>query len=108
MITDEELKKLIKDKRKNKEITPEQREENIIEWTTLYRRNFDLFNEDYLGIKNLCLMQKQMINTISDNDITTIVASRGLSKENKVIKRSVYTWRRNKNGVLLQTKRYNI
>ena len=45
-----------------------------------YRRNLDLFNEDYLGIKNLCVMQRQMINMISDSDVSATVASRGLSK----------------------------
>lgn len=52
----------------------------IKDWTTLFRRNLDIFNEDYLGIKNLCLFQKQFINTVSDNDISTAIASRGLSK----------------------------
>ena len=35
----------------NSKLTKQQIEENIIEWCTFYRRNFDIFNEDYLGIK---------------------------------------------------------
>ena len=45
-----------------------------------YRRNLDIFNEDYLGIKGLCVMQRQMINNFSDNDVNATVCSRGLGK----------------------------
>lgn len=60
-------------------LTREQIEESIIEWTTFYRRNLDIFNEDYLGIK-VNLTQKIMINTMSDNDISDIICSRGGAK----------------------------
>lgn len=80
MVKDEDIKTLVKENNKNKGLTKEQKEQNIIEWTTFYRRNLDIFNEDYLGIKNLCVMQRQMINTISDSDVSATVASRGLSK----------------------------
>ena len=60
-------------------LTKEQVEENVIEWTTFYRRNLDIFNEDYLGIK-INLTQKIMINTMSDNDIADIICSRGGAK----------------------------
>lgn len=80
MISDKELTKLLAEKKSaNKELTKEQKEENIIEWTTFYRRNFDAYNEDYLNIK-ISTFQKQRINTIADNDVATIVASRGSSK----------------------------
>ena len=64
---------------KEKKLTKEQVEENIIHWCTAYRRNLDLFNEDYLGIK-VNLTQKIMINTMADNDIADIVCSRGGAK----------------------------
>lgn len=80
MVNDEELKALVKENNKKKPLTKEQKEENIREWVTFFRANWDLFNEDYLGIKNLCVMQRQLINMISDNDVSATVASRGLSK----------------------------
>ena len=45
-----------------------------------YRRNLDIFNEDYLEIKGLCVMQRQMINNFSDNDVNATVCSRELGK----------------------------
>ena len=80
MVNDEELKALVKENNKKKPLTKEQKEENIREYTTFFRRNLDIFNEDYLEIKNLCIMQKQMINMIGDSDVSATVASRGLSK----------------------------
>lgn len=80
MISDEELIQLVK-KRKELEFddTKERQKENIKKWTTFYRRNLDLFNEDYLGIK-ISLFQKQRINTLSDNDFSVVIASRGSAK----------------------------
>ena len=63
----------------NSKLTKQQVEENIIEWCTFYRRNLDIFNEDYLGIK-VNTTQKIMINTMSDNDISDIICSRGGAK----------------------------
>lgn len=80
MITDKELEKLIKQKKKTRELTKEEKEENIIEWCHFYRHNFDRFNHDFLEIKNLVMIQDNIINIMADNDISTIVASRGLSK----------------------------
>ena len=60
-------------------LTKQQIEENVIEWCTFYRRNLDIFNEDYLGIK-INATQKIMINTMSDNDISDIICSRGGAK----------------------------
>lgn len=81
-MTDEELMSFVARRKETEAYKPskEEIEENIIEWTTFYRRNLDIFNEDYLGITNLCLMQKQMINKFSDNDVATAICSRGLSK----------------------------
>ena len=80
MVTDEELKTLVEKEKKNRPLTKEEKEENIIEWCTFFRRNLDIFNEDFLGIKGICVMQHQIINMVSDNDISTIVMSRGGSK----------------------------
>ena len=63
----------------NSKLTKQQIEENVIEWCTFYRRNLDIFNEDYLGIK-VNTTQKIMINTMSDNDISDIICSRGGAK----------------------------
>ena len=63
----------------NSKLTKQQIEENVIEWCTFYRRNLDVFNEDYLGIK-VNTTQKIMINTMSDNDISDIICSRGGAK----------------------------
>ena len=84
MINEEELKKIIKNKKKSneKELTKEQKEENIIEWCTFYRRNLDIFNEDYLGIKT-SFFQNQRINNWNINDINNTLASRGSAKQKK-------------------------
>jgi hypothetical protein len=66
-------------KEQDKKLTKEEIEENVIEWCTFYRRNLDVFNEDYLGIK-VNATQKIMINTMSDNDISDIICSRGGAK----------------------------
>ena len=63
----------------NSKLTKQQIEENVIEWCTFYRRNLDVFNEDYLGIK-VNTTQKIMINTMSDNDTSDIICSRGGAK----------------------------
>ena len=80
MVSDKELEKLVKESNEKRPLTKEEKEENIIHWCDFYRKNLDIFNEDYLGIKNLCVMQRQMINMISDSDVSATVASRGLSK----------------------------
>lgn len=49
-------------------------------WVTLYRLNFDIFVEHYLGIKKLKLFQKIMIHLMGLSEIFVTVASRGISK----------------------------
>lgn len=80
MITDEQLESLIKKQKKEKGLTKEEKKENNIKWITFFRKNPDIFNEDFLEIKNMCTMQHQIINMVFDNDISTIVMSRGGSK----------------------------
>ena len=85
-MTSDELYEIISLSKETKEeltenikISDEEYEHRIKDWTTLYRRNFDIFNEDYLGIK-VNLMQKLMINVMSDNDMSDIICSRGGAK----------------------------
>lgn len=54
-------------------------EENIIEWTTFYRRNLDLFTIDILEI-NLKLFQRQLLLELQEGEVSDVVTSRGLSK----------------------------
>ncbi len=49
-------------------------------WITFYRLNFDIFVEDYLGIKVLKLFQKIMLHLMGVSEIFVTVASRGISK----------------------------
>ena len=78
---DKELIEVIKNVKKNtsNRLTEEEIEENIIEWTTFYRRNLDIFNEDFLDIK-ISQFQKQRINSWDDNEVQTTIASRGSAK----------------------------
>ena len=48
----------------------------------VYRRNLDIFNEDYLEIKT-SFFQKQRINNWNINDINNTLASRGSAKQKK-------------------------
>ena len=68
MIDNKELERLtLKKKREDKsKLSKEEIEQNVIEWCTFYRRNLDIFNEDYLEIK-ISQFQKQRINSWSDN-----------------------------------------
>lgn len=62
-----------------RDISKSEIEENIIEWTTFFRRNMDIFINDYLEIPYY-LFQDHMILTMQDNDITDDMCSRGASK----------------------------
>ena len=59
-LSEKELRKFVsaESKRKSKELSKEEKEKNIIENCTFYRRNLDIFNEDYLEI-DISLFQKQ-------------------------------------------------
>lgn len=70
---------LRENKKQYKKFSNKEIEENIIEWTTFYRRNMDIFITDYLEIP-LFLFQRHMILTMQENDITDDMASRGSSK----------------------------
>lgn len=77
-LTEQEIQTLIQ-KRETTYLTPEQIEENIIEYTTFFRRNIDIFCEDFLEIP-LHQFQKNMLIEIQDSEIATLVCSRGSSK----------------------------
>lgn len=77
-VTINEVQELLSTKDRQ-DISKSEIEENIIEWTTFFRRNMEIFMEDYLEIP-LYLFQDHMIITMQDNDITDDMASRGSSK----------------------------
>lgn len=57
----------------------EQVEENVIEWTTLFRRNWDVFAELALGIK-LKPFQRHALHLLGISDVFFWRASRGTAK----------------------------
>lgn len=65
--------------RKDVHLTKEEKEANLIEWTTFYRRNMNIYLVDYLEIP-LFLFQEQMVLTMQNNEVTDDMASRGSSK----------------------------
>ena len=68
------LKHKLAENKDNKVIlSKEEIEENVIEWTTFFRRNLDIFNNDFLEIPTH-LFQNNMILTMQDNDITDDIA----------------------------------
>lgn len=73
-----EFKKIIAEKQKQ-DLTQVEKEENVIEWVTFFRNNWAIFSEDFLGIP-LFQYQKNMITEMQENEISTIICSRGASK----------------------------
>lgn len=59
--------------------TNKEKEDNVIEWTTLFRRNWHIYAEFILGIK-LRPFQKIMIYLMGVSEIFFGICSRGLSK----------------------------
>lgn len=59
--------------------TEKEKEDNIIEWMTLYRRNWHIFVDMVLGIK-LKPFQQVMIYLMGISDVFFAICSRGLSK----------------------------
>lgn len=59
--------------------TNKEKEDNVIEWTTLFRRNWHIYAEFILGIK-LRPFQKVMIYLMGVSEIFFGICSRGLSK----------------------------
>lgn len=63
----------------NNKKTEKGKEDNIIEWMTLYRRNWHIFVDMVLGIK-LKPFQQIMIYLMGVSDVFFAICSRGLSK----------------------------
>ena len=59
--------------------TNKEKEDNVIEWTTLFRRNWHIYAEFILGIR-LRPFQKIMIYLMGVSEIFFGICSRGLSK----------------------------
>ena len=74
----QEFQQLISE-RKKQHLTSQQREENIIEWNQFYKNNIDIWANDFLEIP-LFQYQKNMLIEIQENDITTLICSRGSAK----------------------------
>ena len=71
-----EKKKRTKRKRK---LTKDERKRQIRDWCTFYRRNWDIYAVERLGI-NLKMFQRLVIHLIGVSDIFYLMCSRGLSK----------------------------
>ena len=67
-----------RNKRKRK-LTKDERKRQIKDWCTFYRRNWDIYNTERLGI-NLKLFQRVAIHLLGISDIFFLMCSRGLSK----------------------------
>ena len=88
--SEQELKDLITDiyqieskfnKTKKKQFTEEEWVDRVRDWTTFYRRNLDIYVTDYLGIKKIAYLQRQMLCTMSDNSQSMIICSREMGKK---------------------------
>ena len=88
--SEQELKDLITDiyqieskfnKTKKKQFTEEEWIDRVRDWTTFYRRNLDIYVTDYLGIKKIAYLQRQMLCTMSDNSQSMIICSREMGKK---------------------------
>lgn len=73
-----QIQSLLVDK-KDISLTPEQKEENTRHWVDFYRKNIDIFVQDFLEIP-LHPFQRSMLTTMQDSDISVLVCSRGSSK----------------------------
>lgn len=81
---DKNIRMLIRQKRDTeksitKQITDEQRKEQVKKWTTFYRRNWDIYAEERLRIR-LRPFQRVMLYMIGISNVWFGVCSRGTSK----------------------------
>lgn len=82
---DGKFTKLLSERRKNKnnytrQLTPEEEEKQIIEWTTFYRRNWEIYAKEELGLNTLHDFQKYAIHQMGVSETFFEQCSRGLSK----------------------------
>ncbi len=68
-----------KEEERPKQITDEQREKNLINWTSFYRRNINLYATQRLGIR-LHPFQHIMLYLMGVSQLFMSICSRGLSK----------------------------
>ena len=68
-----------KEQRRLKVLSAEDKKENIIKWTTFYRRNMNIYAERRLGIR-LYPFQHVMIYLMSISQTFFAICTRGLSK----------------------------
>ena len=68
-----------KEQRKPKVLSAEDKKENIVKWTTFYRRNMNIYAERRLGIR-LYPFQHVMIYLMSISQTFFAICTRGLSK----------------------------
>lgn len=77
------LEELIMEKKKRtkrkRRLTKDERKRQIRDWCTFYRRNWDIYAVERLGI-NLKMFQRLVIHLIGVSDIFYLMCSRGLSK----------------------------
>lgn len=66
-------------KARENSVTDAKKEDNVIEWATLYRRNWNLYVERVLGIK-LRPFQHFMLWLMGNSDVFFAICSRGASK----------------------------
>ncbi|MEG1639283.1 MAG: hypothetical protein RR274_07045, partial [Erysipelotrichaceae bacterium] len=79
------LKELIetrrkKENRRKKVLTKEQHEEQIIDWCDFYRKNWDIYAEQNLGIKALHPFQNIVLYLAGISQVFYFMCSRGMSK----------------------------
>lgn len=86
LINEQELLNLTRKNKaeQKKKLSKKEYDRRIVEWQLFYLNNLDIFNEEYLGLK-LKYFQKQILHICWEDDIIDIIASRGLSKYNKVL-----------------------
>lgn len=72
------MEKKRRTKRKRK-LTKDERKRQVRDWCTFYRRNWDIYATERLGI-NLKMFQRLVIHLIGSSDIFYLMCSRGLSK----------------------------
>jgi hypothetical protein len=65
---------------KRTKLTEEEWLDRIRDWCTFYRRNKDIFVTDFLKIKKIAYLQREMLLTMGANSLTMIVCSRELGK----------------------------
>ena len=77
------LEELIMEKKKRtkrkRRLTQDERKRQIRDWCTFYRRNWDIYAVERLGI-NLKMFQRLVIHLIGVSDVFYLMCSRGLSK----------------------------